>query len=248
MASGRKNYFRHSFFARNDEFICGLIEKFGLQGYFYYFALLEMCGEQSSENLQTAYKFHKRILVHNLRLNTRKLNLFLGYLQDMCKISYTYTENQYEIIIPNFAKYLGKYQTKNDSNTPNKRKEKKIKENKIKKEEKQSFSELALEILEHLNAKRKELLPNAKGFSKSHLKEIQARINDGATREDLIFVIENKALDPFFIDSQYKYYRPQTLFNKTKYNNYISEQPLKSFEQADKELGDWLRSIQDNAQ
>ena len=128
------------------------------------------------------------------------------------------------------------------------RKEKKIKENKIKKEEKQSFSELALKILEHLNAKRKELVPTAKGFGKSHLKEIQARIKEGASYDEMIFVIENKSLDEWFLKDNCKLFRPSTLFSKKNYNNYSSEAPRKSFEQADKELGDWLRSIQDNAQ
>lgn len=132
MASGKKNYFRHSFFARNDEFICEMIDKFGLQSYYYYFALIEMCGEQSAEELKKSYKFHQRTLVHSLRLNTRKLNLFLTYLQDKCKISYTYTQNQYEIIFHNLPKYLGKYSTKNESNLVNKRKENKIKEKEIK--------------------------------------------------------------------------------------------------------------------
>ena len=133
MASGRKNYFRHSFFARNDEFVCELIDEFGLQGYFYYFALIEMCGEQSAENIPESYKYHKRTLVHSLRLNTRKLNLFLGYLQDKFKITYTYSENVYEIIFPNIAKYLGKYSTKIEPNGSNKRKEKEKKVKQTKK-------------------------------------------------------------------------------------------------------------------
>lgn len=247
MASGRKNYFRHSFNAFEDEKIQNAIDKLGFEGYAYYFILIELLAKKCDEKIINPIPIHIQSLRNVWRKQSKSTKKVIEKLQESGLFVATFNGNFVEFDIPNLSKYLGKYQTKNSPNTPNKRKENKIKENKIKKEEKQSFSDLALEILEHLNAKRKELLPNAKGFSKSHLKEIQARINDGATREDLIFVIENKALDPFFIDSQYKYYRPQTLFNKTKYNNYISEQPLKSFEQADKELGDWLRSIQDNA-
>ncbi len=147
MASGKKNYFRHSMFARNDDFIVDLMEKFGLQGYFYYFALIEMCAELSSTELQEKHKFHKRTLVHSLRLNTRKLNLFLTYLQDKSKISYTIMGNQYEIILPNLSKYMGKYSSKYTPNTPNKRKEKEKKE---KEKKKQSSSFLSKENAEKI--------------------------------------------------------------------------------------------------
>ena len=134
MASGKKNYFRHSFYAHNDEFICEMIDKFGLQSYYYWFVLIELCGEQSSSELQETYKFHKRTLCHSLRINTRKLNIYLRYLQDMCKISVTIIENQYEIIFPNLSKYLGKYTTKIEPKSTKKRKEKKRKENIVKSE------------------------------------------------------------------------------------------------------------------
>lgn len=134
MASGKKNYFRHSFFARNDDFINELIDRFGLAGYYYYFALVEMCGEESSETLQESYTFHRRTLIHSLRLNTRKLNLFLGYLQDKLKISYTITENSYTIIFPNLSKFLGAYRVQIPPKTDKgkERKEKESKENKNK--------------------------------------------------------------------------------------------------------------------
>lgn len=132
MASGKKNYFRHSFFAHNDEFICDMVDKYGLQSYYYWFVLLELCGAQSAQELQKSYKFHKRTLCHSLRINTRKLNIYLGYLQDMCKISYTITENTYEIIVPNLPKYLGKYTTKNEPKSTKKRKVNKSKVKEIK--------------------------------------------------------------------------------------------------------------------
>lgn len=109
------------------------------------------------------------------------------------------------------------------------------------------INNIAIKVLDYMNSKRKELVPTAKGFGKSHLKEIQARIKEGASYDEMIFVIENKSLDEWFLKDNCKLFRPSTLFSKKNYNNYSSEAPRKSFEQADKELGDWLRSIQDNA-
>jgi len=122
MASGKKNYFRHSIFARNDEFIMCMIEKFGLQSYYYYFALLEMCGEKSSDEIPKSFKFHRSTLVKGLRCSTRKLNLFLTYLQGSSKVLHTYSGGIYEIIIPNFSKYMGYYKNKTPLNKEKKRK------------------------------------------------------------------------------------------------------------------------------
>lgn len=131
MASGKKNYFRHSFFAGNDEKIVSLITNHGKEAYFHFFRLLELCGQQSSEIVREKYVFHARTLSTELFVSRSRLGHHLLAMQSSLLLQYVLSENRVEILIPNFAKYLGKYESKMSPNTPNK-----IKENEIKEKEK----------------------------------------------------------------------------------------------------------------
>lgn len=130
MASGKKNYFRHSFLARNDDFIEGMIDKFGLAGYYYWFALVEICAEQCADEMQKYCKFHESRLFRELKCNSRRLQPVLDYMQTSRKLVYNKTEKYYEIEILNLPKYMGKYQIKKEPKPSNKSKEKESKRNK----------------------------------------------------------------------------------------------------------------------
>jgi hypothetical protein len=139
MASGKKNYFRHSFSARNNVKIQSLIDKFGLAGYFYWFALVELCAELSVDGTKIEYVYHERTLIKELRLNKNRLNLALTYMQSISLLSLTYNENTYALCIPNLSKYMGYYETKFQSNSPKESKVNEIKRNKKKEENPSSF-------------------------------------------------------------------------------------------------------------
>ena len=132
MASGKKNYFRHSFGAHNDEKLVKIIEKYGMAGYAYFWIILELCGEQASENVPEKFIFHQRTLLSNLLVRKDKLHSYLVTTTQLLLINATIDGTIIELCIPNLAKYLGKYSNKNTSNTPNKRKENKRKEKEIK--------------------------------------------------------------------------------------------------------------------
>jgi len=136
MASGKKNYFRHSFFARNDDFINDLISKFSHHGYMMWFCLLEICGEMAVDEYPESFTLTEHRLMKELRCNRLKLNLFLAYVQDKSKISYTYVEDKVSLRIANLPKYLGKYET----NWTKERKVNKIKEKESKGNTSASFS------------------------------------------------------------------------------------------------------------
>lgn len=131
MASGKKNYFRHSFFARNDDFLINLVDEMGYQGYFLWFSLLEVCGEIASDSYPEHFKIHNARLLRSLRCRQDKLDSFLTLARLESRLSHTRVENNHIIQIHNFRKYLGKYDNLKESNTPNKRKEKEIKEKEI---------------------------------------------------------------------------------------------------------------------
>lgn len=135
MASGKKNYFRHSFFARNDDFIILLIDEMGYQGYFLWFALLEICGEIAADNYPESFKIHNSRLLRSLRCRQEKLDSFLTLARQESRLSWTRVENNHFIQIHNFPKYLGKYENLKDPNSPNKRKEKERKEKERKEKE-----------------------------------------------------------------------------------------------------------------
>jgi len=50
MASGKKNYFRHSFNAIDDPKIRAIIKEMGIEGYGYYFSLLELAAKDYADN------------------------------------------------------------------------------------------------------------------------------------------------------------------------------------------------------
>ena len=127
MASGNKNYFRHSFNARNDEFIVGLMNEFKEKGYYMWFALCEMSGEMIADGHAWPLKFNQSRLYKELKCNHSTLTLFLTYCGSRSKVHSTYSDSTFNLEIPNLSKYIGKY----SKISPNKRKEKEIKEKEI---------------------------------------------------------------------------------------------------------------------
>jgi hypothetical protein len=142
MASGKKNYFRHSFNARNDEFVIGLINEFKEKGYYMWFALTEVCAEMVNDGHSQPLKINQSRLYRELRCNQRTLNLFLTYCEGRSKVHSRYIEPTYDLEIPSLLKYVGKYL----ENAPNKTKLKEIKEKEIKviKNKLLEFSQLSI--------------------------------------------------------------------------------------------------------
>lgn len=134
MASGKKNYFRHSFLARKHPAIAGLIDDHGKEAYFHFFALVELCAEQASDGFPPGgrFVFRRSTLCRELLVTNSRLSHHLLVTTPSLVDHILVTEKEVEILFPKLAKYMGKYETKLPSNSPNKRKEKEIKENKTK--------------------------------------------------------------------------------------------------------------------
>lgn len=134
MANGKKNYFRHSFFARNDIKLLQLRDRIGVGFYFYFFTLLELCGEQSADELQPFYEFHDSTIRNLWCVNLKKSERIANEMHAVCLLKFEKREKSFRFEIPNLAKYLGKYTIKNESKPVSKEKESKEKKNKVKKE------------------------------------------------------------------------------------------------------------------
>lgn len=241
MASGKKNYFRHSFSARNNVKIQSLIDKFGLAGYFYWFALIELCAELSTDGVKTEYIYHQRTLIKELRLNKNRLNLVLTYMQSISLLSLTYTENKYALRLPNLQKYMGYYENKIEKSLPNKIKvnETKINESKINDPAQLSFSKkdeykylgvlshnkLAHDAMEYLNQ-----VTEKKYKTKSqHTDEMINKLaEDGYTIDDIKKVIDIKTQQWKGTDME-KFLRPKTLFAIENFSGYLNEEEKKPF-------------------
>ena len=228
MTNGKKNYFRHSFKARNDDFICELINEFGVSGYYYYFALIEMCAEKVDDSQHDTCKFFKRNLIQGLRLSTRKLNQFLDYLELKSKVSYTLVDSTYEIKVHNLLKYFGSYR-KNDAKKPPKVKESKGKEIKInknknintKKNLKSETDNLIAQVVDYLN------LQTGKKYRKNskHCKLIADRAAESDyTLQDFKTAIDNQIVAWGDDVKMKKYIQPSTLFGN-KFDQYLNNLP-----------------------
>jgi uncharacterized phage protein (TIGR02220 family) len=152
MASGKKNYFRHSFFASEDAKLQSVVDSMGFEGYGFYFSLLELCGRQCADEVKNPIVFHIQTIRKVWRKNTESTKKVLKKLEESGLFLVTFSEHSVSLDIPSFGKYLGKY----DSNSPNKRKEKEIKEKKIKE------NEIAPSALVEIEPIVKKILPEVK--------------------------------------------------------------------------------------
>lgn len=134
MASGKKNYFRHSNSAFDDEKIQKCIQLLGYEGYAYYFILLEVLAKQCENSFKNPITIHQQTLRNLWRKKAESTKKVVRKLEESGLFVATFRESFVDFYIPNLAKYMGKYQTKFPPNSPNKRKEKekKIKEKEIK--------------------------------------------------------------------------------------------------------------------
>lgn len=98
------DYFKHYSSASNSKTINLIIDKFGLEGYAYWFLLLELCAENYEENSEAKFKFHVRIVRQKLRISLAKLELFLTFCREVSEVSFNFHGNLLEIDHPNLVK------------------------------------------------------------------------------------------------------------------------------------------------
>jgi len=128
MASGQKNYFRHSMNARNDHKLKTFMGLFGRnwrEGYFYFFSLLELCGNDAQDG-QTEHTFHINTLRELWGTSTKGAHDVCMKCTSSALVMCNTRANHVTFSIPNLLNYTGKYAP----NAPNKE----IKEKKEKKE------------------------------------------------------------------------------------------------------------------
>jgi hypothetical protein len=128
MASGKKNYFRHSTSAFEDDKIQKCIQLLGYEGYAYYFILIELLAKQCENSFKNPITLHQQSLRIVWRKQEQSCKKVVKKLEESGLFVATFRESFIDFYIPNLQKYMGLYSNKIAPNTPNKRKEKERKE------------------------------------------------------------------------------------------------------------------------
>lgn len=230
MANGKKNYFRHSFFARNDIKLLRLRDEVGVGFYFYFFSLLELCGEESSDELKEEYEFHHSTIRNLWGVNLKKSERVASVMNAVGLLEFEKREKSFVFKLPNFSKYLGKYTIKKESNTPNKRKEKEKKRKESKVKEKQTVetkvSPIVCDVVDYMNQK---LGTQFRPQAKITASQINARHSEGYTLDNFKTVIDVK-YDEWRNTDMAKHLNPKTLFREKHFDNYLNQQKPKNRE------------------
>lgn len=221
MASGKKNYFRHSTSAFEDPKIQKAIELLGYEGYAYYFILLELMAKQCENEVKETIMIHQQTLRIVWRKSQQSCHNVVTKLAESGLFVLTFNGSLYEFRIPNLSKYLGKYESKFQPNAPNEKKgnEKKTNESKNKKPKKPNapVSPDALAVIESMN----KILNSRYTASKSVMKFINARLSEGFVLNDFETVLVSKHREWSKNVEMAQHLTPSTLFGG-KFEGYLN--------------------------
>ena len=221
MTKGNVNYFRHSFNASEDPKIQGLMDDMGVEGYGYFFILLEIYAKGCESEHKDCLVIHKRVIAKAWRRRTDGVDYVLSKMSLMHLLLYHYDPSSppsmVTISIPNMSKYIGKYKLKDSKNALIKEKE--IKEKEINIAEKPSrFSEKgAKEIIAESKAsddyKNKiDLKDKARNIREAYIKSFKSRYGT----DPIFSVKENKLVYSLLGKTGYE----KALFLAGAYPNY----------------------------
>lgn len=156
-----------------------------------------------------------------LKVNPSTFYKHLKLLESMQMIRLKSSNKMTIIIVENWGKYqideIEKYQQSNNKRTT---KEQQNNTNKnIKNDKNEKNNKYIVECIDYLNKKAG---TKYKYTSDKNNSLINARLEDGYTVDDIKKVIDIKC-DEWLNTDMDKYLRPETLFNKTKFENYVNQ-------------------------
>jgi hypothetical protein len=100
-------WFKHYTDASNGKFLNTIMDEFGVEGYAWYFMILELCAEKWDGKGAPIFTFHQRVLLQKLRIRKLKLHSYLTKVQLECGFSYTITQHLIQIEVPKLSEYIG---------------------------------------------------------------------------------------------------------------------------------------------
>lgn len=124
-------YFRHRFDAHENTKLNRLVDEIGVEGYGYYYTLLEIYGAHYSKKKESLdVEIHLRVIANTWRKRVDSCHKVLTKLQLSGLLVVTIKNSTCILNIPNYLEYYGPYKKTKGDNASNKIKENKIKENK----------------------------------------------------------------------------------------------------------------------
>jgi uncharacterized phage protein (TIGR02220 family) len=244
-------WFKHDSNANTDEKLQEVLLDYGLEGYGLYWYCLELIVNRvDKSNITFELKHDARIIARNTGSTQQKvesmmsrfieLGLFennggrITCLKLMKRMDSSMTSNTYmrDLIVK--AKQSHDGIMTESANVM--QEENRIEENRknIKGSRLNNSCVISKEILLHLN----KVLNSEYKPVKANLSLIEARLNEGYTKEEICEVIDKKFKE--WKDTDFaKYLRPSTLFNATKFSSYYGQKVQTS----NKTKPDWMKDI-----
>lgn len=104
-------WFKHVSTAGESRSVDLLVQEFGIQGYAWWFLLLELCAEKY-EGGDPKFVFTQRIVRQKLRTTWTRVQLFLDKSQTLGQLSVNYSQSIVELQIPKLAELKDEYTRK----------------------------------------------------------------------------------------------------------------------------------------
>jgi len=239
-------YFSHDYNARNDSKIKKLISVHGYTGYGLYWAIIEdlynntnvlpLDYESISFDLRTTPPIIESI-INDFNLFVIEDNLFGSRsVEKRLEERENKSKKARESVLKRWNKDTNVLPTNNDSNTI---KESKGKENKEKEEDKSSMSFDFKKFLEYFNKITGRKLRVIDNKTKT---QINARLKDGYTKEDISKAIKNCMNDEYHKEINLKYLTPEFITRSDKLSKYSSMEVKKPIKKIDPKLLEQLRA------
>jgi len=220
-------WFKHDSDAFTSEGVEALIDAEGFSGYGRWCRLLEIVAFKMDETDRCGVEYPIQKWCSLLKLKQKKLISFLEVTQNQLKTKVTRVDNQITIEIPNLLKKRDKYS--NDLRKKGKlltSREVEVEvEVEVDKEKSKPIvclgknpKQTAIGILEFLNSKR----PEKRGYRPTdvNLGFIIARLKEGYVEQEFKSVIA-MLFRKWKGTEMEQYFRPATLFNREKFNQYV---------------------------
>jgi len=227
------DYFPHDCNHHKTMFI--LENKFGNDGYAFWFKLLEVLGQTENHVFDCNNPPDWEFLLAKTRVDEVIANSILQTLVNLDAIDPELWSNRI-IWCQKFVVRISDVYARRGSLCPqkpglcqqkphspvvsgNKSTQTKLKETRVKETKEEYIGGQAQKILEYLNQK--------KGSKYEDDSFIIPRLKEGRTIQECIQIIDNKLQDSYFIENP-KYLCPETLFRKSKFDKYLNEVPIKN--------------------
>lgn len=230
----KMKWFKHLTASGSDPDIGELIDELGFEGYYLFFRTIEIMSIEFNINNpgQNLFNFDWFLNQFSRKISRKKLINFLEITNKKGRILYSLNGSGIHLNCPKLKNLTDEYTRQKPYRVKEKVTSKvtgkvtpKIKDIRLKSIN--IHKEIRHEVIQYLNEKTgKSFHPDADDA----IKFINGRLNDNknpATKEDLLRVIDVKVFQWLDDPDHDKYLRPETLFNKTKFEGYRNERNIK---------------------